>query len=126
MTLSEEIRLPNGLVAEVWDGSRLIAADTASVVLVVKIPMDIREEYFDDAQARRRTVGAFGSPILFEYRNERTFVQAGQREAVFREFLENFKKDVLPYVSREHFPRRYVLSKYMEILKDPWKYPERD
>ena len=126
MTLSEEIRLPNGLVAEVWDGSRLIAADTASVVLVVKIPMDIREEYFDDAQARRRTVGAFGSPILFEYRNERTFVQAGQREAVFREFLENFKKDVLPYVSREHFPKRYVLSKYMEILKDPWKYPAQE
>ncbi len=126
MTLSEEIRMPNGLVAEVWDGSRLIAADTASVVLVVKILVAVREEYFDDAQARRRTVGAFGSPILFEYRNERTFVPAGEREAVFREFLGNFKKDVLPYVSREHFPKRYVLSKYMEILKDPWKYPERD
>ena len=40
MTLLEEIRLPNGLVAEIWDGSRLIAADTTTVVLVVKIPVD--------------------------------------------------------------------------------------
>ena len=125
MTLSEEIRLPNGLVAEVWDGSRMIAADTATVVLVVRIPVDVKEEYFDDPQARRRTVGAFGSPVLFEYRNERTFVAAGEREALFSEFLANFKKDVLPYVSKDHFPKRFVLSKYHEMIKDPWKYPDR-
>ena len=125
MTLLEEIRLPNNLVAEIWDGSRMIAADTASVVLVVKIPVAVKEEYFESAEARRRTVGTFGSPLIFEYRNERTFVPAGEREVVYLEFLENFKKDVLPYVSRDHFPKRYALSKYQEILKDPWKYPDK-
>ena len=125
MTLFEEIRLPNGLVAEIWDGSRMIAADTTTVVLVVKIPVDLKQEYFEDAAAWRKTARVFGSPLVYEYRNERTFVTAGEREALFSEFVANFKKDVLPYVSKEHFPKRFVLSKYQEMIKDPWKYPDR-
>ena len=52
-------------------------------------------------------------------------MSVGEREALFNEFLANFKKDVLPYVSKEHFPKRFVLSKYQEMIKDPWKYPDR-
>ncbi|HSD95300.1 MAG TPA: hypothetical protein VLA94_07710, partial [Syntrophales bacterium] len=105
MTLLEEIRLPNGLVAEIWDGSRMIAADTTTVVLVVKIPVTLKQEYFEDPAAWRKTARVFGSPLVYEYRNERTFVAAGEREALFSEFLASFKKDVLPYVSKEHFPK---------------------
>ena len=125
MTLIEEIRLPNGLVAEIWDDSRLIAADTTTVVLVVKIPVVLQEEYFEDPENCRKTAKVFGSPIVYEYRNERTFVHVGEREALFNEFLASFKKDVLPYVSKDHFPKRFVLSKYQEMIKDPWKYPDR-
>jgi hypothetical protein len=125
MTLFEQIRLPNGLVAEIWDGSRLIAADTTTVVLVVKIPVVLKEEYFEDPAACRKTARVFGSPLLYEYRNERTFMSVGEREALFNEFLANFKKDVLPYVSKDHFPKRFVLSKYQEMIKDPWKYPDQ-
>ena len=125
MTLLEEIRLPNGLVAEIWDGSRMIAADTTTVVLVVKIPVTLKQEYFEDPAAWRKTARVFGSPLVYEYRNERTFVAAGEREALFGEFLASFKKDVLPYVSKEHFPKRFVLAKYQEMIKDPWKYPDR-
>jgi hypothetical protein len=125
MTLLEEIRLPNGLVAEIWDGSRLIAADTTTVLLVVKIPVALKEEYFEDPAACRKTARVFGSPLVYEYRNERTFMSVGEREALFNEFLANFKKDVLPYVSKDHFPKRFVLSKYHEMIKDPWKYPDR-
>jgi len=125
MTLLEEIRLPNGLVAEIWDGSRLIAADTTTVLLVVKIPVALKDEYFEDPAACRKTARVFGSPLVYEYRNERTFMSVGEREALFNEFLANFKKDVLPYVSKDHFPKRFVLSKYHEMIKDPWKYPDR-
>jgi hypothetical protein len=125
VTLFEQIRLPNGLEAEIWDDSRLIAADTTTVVLVVKIPVALKEEYFEDPAACRKTAKVFGSPLLYEYRNERTFVAAGEREALFSEFLASYKKDVLPYVSKEHFPKRFVLSKYQEMIKDPWKYPDR-
>ncbi len=125
MTLCEEIRLPNGLVAEVWDLSRMIAADTATVVVVVKVPVVVKEEYFDDPSACRKTIRVFGSPLVFEYRNDRAFVPAGQREAVYGELLGGFKKDALPYISKEHFPKQYILSKYREMMKDPWKYPDQ-
>ena len=125
MTLFEEIRLPNGLVAEIWDGSRLIAADTTTVVLVVKIPVVLKEEYFEDPAACRKTTKVFGLSLVYEYRNERTFVHVGEREALFNEFLANFKMDVLPYVSKELFPKRFVLSKYQEIVKDPWKFRDQ-
>jgi len=125
MTLLEEIILPNGLLAEIWDGSRLIAADTTTVLLVVKIPVALKEEYFEDPAACRKTAKVFGSPLVYEYRNERTFISVGEREALFNEFLANFKKDVLPYVSKDHFPKRFVLSKYQEMIKDPWKYTDR-
>jgi hypothetical protein len=125
MTLREEMRLPNGLVAEVWDRSRTIAADTNSVVVIVRIPVVVKEEYFDDSSAYRKTVSKFGSPIVFEYRNERTFVLTDQREIVFGELLGGFRKDVLPYISKEHFPKRFILSKYREMMKDSWKYPDQ-
>ncbi len=124
MTLFEEIKLPNGLVADIWDGSRMIAADTASVVIVIKIAVAVKQEYFEDPAACRKTIGVFGSPLVYEFRNERTFTPAAEREDLFREFLDSFKKDVLPYLSKEQFPKRFVLSKYQEILKDPWKHRE--
>ena len=123
MKLHEEIRTPNGLSIEVWDGSRVIAADTASVVIVVRIPVEVKDTYFDDASSYQKTVKVFGSPILFEYRNERTFVPIEERQSLFMAMLESFKKDVLPYLSREQFPKRFVLSKYEETLKNPWKFP---
>jgi len=126
MNLREEIRLPNGLEAKIWDASRMIAADTASVVLVVRVPVAVKREYFEEAADCEKTIRVFGPEIVFEYRNERTFVAAGEREALFDEFLAAFKRDVLPYVSKEHFPERYVLSKHREIVKDPWKYPAAD
>ncbi|OPY06514.1 MAG: hypothetical protein A4E67_01432 [Syntrophaceae bacterium PtaB.Bin038] len=126
MNLREEIPLPNGLTAEIWDASRMIAADTASVVLVVRVPVPVKRDYFEEAADCERTKRVFGPEIVFEYRNERTFVPAGEREALFGEFLAGFRKDVLPYLSKGHFPRRFILSKHREIVKEPWRYPERD
>lgn len=126
MRLVEVIALPNGLEARVEDLSRTIAADTASVVLVVRVPVAVKREYFEEAADCEKTKRVFGPELVFEYRNERTFVAAGEREALFEEFLAGFKKDVLPYLSKEQFPARYVLSKHREIVKDPWKYPDRD
>ena len=49
MRLVEVIALPNGLEARVEDLSRTIAADTASVVLVVRVPVAVKREYFEEA-----------------------------------------------------------------------------
>ena len=45
-----------------------------------------------------------------------------EKESIFRKLLETFKQDSLPYLSSPKFPARFALSKYREILQNPYKY----
>ncbi|MFB3926096.1 MAG: hypothetical protein ACE14T_08575 [Syntrophales bacterium] len=122
MKLVENIDLPNQLVAEVWDDSRQIASDTSRVALIIKIRVGIRPEFFQHGDQFELTKRVFGPDVFFEYRKERNFVSNEFKEAVFRELLEDFKKTSLPYISKPHFPARFVLSRFMDIKKHPYKY----
>jgi hypothetical protein len=122
MKLVEEISLPNGLVAEVWDQSRAIAADTTKVTLLVRIRLTLKEEYFSNPEQMRITQKIFGPDIYYELKKERTFVSSTEAWHVFKVFLEEFKRDALPYLSREKFPAGFARSKYLDIQKHPYKY----
>ena len=120
--LIETIALPNGLTLEVWDYSRSIAADTDKVELQVRASIAIDPAFFTDEEQHRTVRRHFGDTLLFAYRNERTFVARGERENVFRQFVDTFCKDTMPYLSKPDFPRRFALSKYLDIQKNPFKY----
>jgi hypothetical protein len=122
MKLVEEIALPNGLVAEVWDQSRAIAADTTKVTLLVRIRLALKEEYFSNPEQLRVTQKVFGPDIYYELKKERTFVSNAEAWHVFKTFLEEFKRDALPYLSRDKFPAGFARSKYLDIQKHPYKY----
>ncbi len=122
MKLVEAIALPNNLTLKVWDNSYGIAQDTTKVELVITIVVEVQKEYFGDPAQFDMVVKAFGASITYEYRKERTFVDNRNRETVFRELLENFKRDSLPYLARPHFPSRFALSKLRDILQNPYKY----
>ena len=47
------------------------------------------------------------------------------KERVFAELLGDFKRDALPYLAKEDFPRRFSQSKYRELLQNPHKYRSR-
>ena len=68
------------------------------------------------------TRAVFGPEIFFEYRMGQSFVSNGEKENVFRKLLETFKQDSLPYLSSPKFPARFALSKYREIMQNPYKY----
>jgi len=120
--LVEEITLPNGLVMNIWDASRVIAADTTSVILLVTIKMELKPDYFLEADHYKLTTAVFGQEMLYEYRKERTFVKNDGTESVFRELMETFKTDALPYLSRDAFPEQFARSKYREIISNPYRY----
>jgi len=120
--LIEELTLPNGLVMNIWDASRVIAADTTSVILIVTVEMQLRPDYFLEADHYKLTTAVFGKEMLHEYRKERTFVKTGAAESVFRELLEAFKTDALPYLSRATFPEQFARSKHREIISNPYRY----
>jgi hypothetical protein len=122
MRLVEKIPLPNGFVAEVWDQSRAIAADTRQVVLLVRVTVTLKPEYFPDIEQFRITKDAFGKEVRYELKKERTFVADSEAQRVFSVFWDEFKRDALSYLSKEKFPAGLALSKYMEIRKNPYKY----
>jgi len=118
----EETTLPNGLVMQVWDRSRTIAADTTKVELRITIPVTVTKEPFGDPEQFQRVVEVFGSEIVYERTKERAFVSTPARGKVFDELLEDFRRDSLPYLSRIDFPARFALSKLRDILQHPYKY----
>jgi hypothetical protein len=122
MKLIDVIRLPNGLKAEIYDNSRAVARDMVKVVFIARVRVEVKEEYFDRRADYEMTRKMFGEDVLFEQMNERTFVPLPDQDRVFGEFEDQFNKDALSYLSRPHFPARFVLSKFRDIEKNPWKY----
>ncbi|OPY14685.1 MAG: hypothetical protein A4E66_00329 [Syntrophus sp. PtaB.Bin001] len=120
--LIEEIALPNGLILNIWDASRVIAADTTSVILIASIKMVLKPEHFQEADHYKLTTAVFGQEMLYEYRVERTFVKTDMCETVYQELLESFKANTLPYLSHAAFPEQFSRSKHREIMNNPYRY----
>jgi hypothetical protein len=117
MSLIEKIVLPNDLVVEVWDQSRTIAADTARVVLLIKMKVDLTPSCFDNMDQFEMIKDALGTPIFYERRLEKPFVKHDKKDAARENLLESFKKISLPYFLRQDFPRSFALSRYRDINK---------
>jgi len=126
MVLYEKIPLPNGLTLEIWDYSRPIAADTTKVELVAQIEVEFAAAYFSKPEQYKKLVATIGQKDLYEYRKVMSFIKSGQKEAVFRELLEAFKKDALPYLSRDGFARQFARSRFRDVEQNWYKYAVRD
>ena len=122
MILVEEIPMPNGLIVEIWDKSVSIAADTTKVALLIRIRVELRPSYFTKPDHHELVRKIMGPEIFFEYKKERAFVRDKEKDVVFQELLDNFKKNSLPYLSKSSFPRSFALSKYWDIEKNSYKY----
>ena len=122
MNLVETISLPNELMVEIWDASREIAEDTTLVKLVIRMKVEIREDYFEDPEHFRQVRSVFGTEEFYRYEKERTFVNTVDKEKVFNEMLEDFKRDSIPYLGRPNFPERFAKTKHDEIQKHYYKY----
>ena len=125
MKFYERIPLSNGLTVEVHDLSRPIAADTVRVELVARIPVTLNPDDFAEPSQYERTCAVFGEEIVFEHRMERSFVSSEQKDDVFRTMLETFRQALLPYLSNPKFRARFAVSKYRDILQNPYKYRQR-
>jgi hypothetical protein len=121
----ESINLPNGLSLDVWDASRQIAADTVKVELVIKVEVAFASSHFDEEDHYLKTRRVFGPAGCYEYRKERTFVPNAEAKTVFRNLLDDFKKDALPYLAQDNFPQHYSRSKYRDIVQNWYKYQDR-
>ncbi len=122
MELFEIIKLDNGLTLEIWDESRKIAEDTVKVALAARIRVALKPEYLPGREQYEAVRRAFGDELLFEQKNERTFVVLKDRDAVFGQLLGEFKETTLKYISRPDFAAGFARSKFMDIQRNPHKY----
>ncbi|HBH86346.1 MAG TPA: hypothetical protein DDY17_01920 [Syntrophaceae bacterium] len=114
----EEILLPNGLKVEVWDTSLPIAGDTTKVELLIRIRVELQPSYFIKPEHFEIFRKIMGPEIVYEYSKKRAFVDNKEKDTVFRELIESFKKGSLPYLANPKFPQSFALSKYWDIEKN--------
>jgi hypothetical protein len=117
MEVVEEIYVGDCLIVEVQDKSQIIGPNTTTVDLEIKVKFDVMPSYFDQIEHFEQVKAAFGTQITYEYRMKRSFVNKDEKDAVSEQFLESFKKNTLPYLSRPDFPRSLALAKYRDVGK---------
>ena len=118
--LIEKVTLPNGLILELWDNSRLMAGDRWLVSLMARVEVPVLPEYFSTLdhgeQAYRDLVDAHGNPLVFSQEKVRHFVDGSETEETITGLCQRFKDNLIGYLGNPKFAPQYVLKKYGDLL----------
>ena len=117
--LIEKITLPNGLILEIWDTSRLMAGDRWLVSLLAKVEVTVLPEYFstldDGEQAYQDLVAAHGNSLVFTQEKVGLFVDEKETEDVLTRLCKRIKDNLIAYLGNPKFASLYVLKKYGDL-----------
>lgn len=127
--LIKTINLENNMQLDFFDTSRKIAGDRWLVSLVVRMDIPISEAMIlGDQQAIANGEDlrqVLGEKVVFEQTRKRIFVDEKEKGGVLEELIDQFQKSTLRYISRELFPKQYVLKVYREEKKkQSWHHPQ--
>lgn len=119
--LIKTLNLENGLQLNVYDASRKLVGDRWLVSLIIRMDVPVagalkknnREsmEHIDEIN------DMLGDSVLFEKKREKIFVDTSEKDIVFKELYDTFLNSSLNYLSKEIFPKQYILKIYKEEMK---------
>lgn len=119
--LIKTLNLENGLQLNVYDASRKLVGDRWLVSLIIRMDVPVagalkknnREsmEHIDEIN------DMLGDSVLFEKKREKIFVDTSEKDIVFKELYDTFLNSSLNYLSKEIFPKQYILKMYKEEMK---------
>jgi hypothetical protein len=119
--LIKTLDLENGLQLNIYDASRKLVGDRWLVSLIVRMDVPVTETLEKDT---RQPIGnineiknILGDSVLFEKKRDKNFVDAAAKETVFKELCDVFLNSLLNYLSKDIFPKQYVLKTYKEEVK---------
>ena len=119
--LIKTIDLENGLQLNVYDASRKLVGDRWLVSLVVRMDVPVTEALKKNGRQPTENVDeikdVLGDSVLFEKKREKIFVGTVAKEKVFKELCDMFLNSSLKYLSKEIFPKQYILKTYKEEVK---------
>ena len=119
--LIKTIDLENGLQLNLYDGSRKLVGDRWLVSLIVRMDVPVTEALKKNSRQSMGNIDEIkdmlGESVLFEKKREKIYVDNTEKETVFKELCDMFLNSSLNYLSKEIFPKQYILKTYKEEVK---------
>jgi hypothetical protein len=117
----ETLDLKNGLKLNIYDASRKLAGDRWRVSLIARMEIPVSEVLGKNDPEPTAPVkeikDVLGARIVFEQKRQRIFVDANEKENVFNEMYDSFIGNSLDYLSKETFPKQFILKTFKEKMK---------
>jgi hypothetical protein len=123
LKLIEKIDLPNNLMLEFQDYSRLVAGDRWLVGLLARIPIEISEEDLADRpqELYKDFLKEQGPVIYFELKKERNFIDEKEKDQVFNQMLNELKEYALSYMGHKSFAKGFI-RRQIQVFEERWKW----
>ena len=120
--LIKTIDLENNMQLNFYDASKKLAGDRWLISLIIRMEIPVNEVLTDGSQQWLESVNeiknSLGEKVLFEQKRERIFVDESEKEAILKELYDTFLDNTLQYLSKEAFPKQYLLKKYKEKVEE--------
>jgi len=119
--LIKTLDLENGLQLNVYDASKKLVGDRWLVSLIVRMDVPVTEALKKNSRQLTESIDeikdVLGDSVLFEKKREKIFVDTGTKEKVFKELCDMFLNSSLDYLSKEIFPKQYILKTYKDEVR---------
>jgi hypothetical protein len=119
--LIKTLDLKNGLQLKIFDASRNLVGDRWLVSLIAQMEIPVTKVLQRSDPLPKENLNdindVLGESVMFEQKREKNFVDISEIESVFKGMCDIFLGSSLDYLSREMFPKRYILKKYKEQIK---------
>ncbi|MDA3790584.1 MAG: hypothetical protein PF503_19080 [Desulfobacula sp.] len=117
----KKIELENNHTLVLLDLSRKITQDAYVVIMKANIEIKIEKElFFDDHLPDFKfqdILAKLGDKVVYEYKIERNFIMAKDKELVFEALVKTFLDNLGQYVAKPKFPGKFILKKYKDRTK---------
>ncbi len=120
-TIVKEIQLENNHTLVISDLSRKISEDAFVVRMEASIEIEISEDLFKDEPVSEfkyvDVKSTLGDKVIYKYLIERNFINDIDKDQVFESLESTYMDNLFKYVSKETFPRKFVLKEYKDKTK---------
>lgn len=119
--LIKTLDLENGLQLNIYDASRKLVGDRWLVSLIVRMDVPVTDALKKDSWQPIVNINEIkdilGDSVLFEKKREKIFIDTDEKETASKELCDMFLNSSLNYLSKDIFPKQYVLKTYEKEVK---------
>ena len=119
--LIKTLELKNGLRLKIYDASRTMAGDRWLISLIARMEIPVTKVLEKNDSHPKENANeikdVLGESVIFEQKRDRIFVDIKEKDSVFKEMHDLFLGSSKDYLSRETFPKQFILKTYKEKMK---------